>query len=448
MNRSTLLLGSSTLLALGLFAWQGREASDARLEASELRLRLERPTKNRASASEESARRSSADRSTPHGRTASLAGGLPGIMAEPDPLVRILSLLAYVETLSAEEIPEALEEIRRNSPEWDAEAKMLAHILLTRWGQEDPDGAYEFLATMGFKKSGNDPSAVLSSLAAIDPERAAAWVDDPENGVTHMPWLDLVLAGTVAKEWVRQDPAAALAWAESLSGGQKTGALSGLLGVLATSNPREAARIAADLEPGDARKHAIGEIAKNWARRDPEQSLAWASSLEGEDRNRATREALTIYAREDGAKAAAYLDDLGGGGEAAPYLTQVANEWAQQEPAEAATWVTGQEDGDGKNGAMGKVLWNWTKADPEAASDWLATQPAGPAKDSGIGGLAYAAFDFDPQGVMDWALQVQDDNGRHHGLTRGLSEWLKRDEAAATDWAAANGIPLPEEAGK
>ena len=92
---------------------------------------------------------------------------------------------------------------------------------------------------------------------------------------------------------------------------------------------------------------------------------------------------------------------------------------------------------------MSDVMWRWTLTEPVAASTWLRAQPAGPSRDAGIAGLALATFDTDPSASLTWAASISDETKRAESLTKGLAEWMKRDAAAARDFAAKNGIQVP-----
>ena len=96
MNTPAIILGASTLVALGLFAWQGQQTSDAKAEAAALRVRLEQPSKS-SRASDTAAVPKADAMSRGSARSAALSGGLPGILAEPDPLLRIRSPLRLLQ---------------------------------------------------------------------------------------------------------------------------------------------------------------------------------------------------------------------------------------------------------------------------------------------------------------------------------------------------------------
>ena len=371
-----------------------------------------------------------------------MVANLKEILAQPDPMSRMRGMLAYVQNLSPDQLGKALDELRAGAPDWDPEAKFVAHMLLTRWGQEDPDAAFASLNKMDYRKSGGDASSVLSSLAAVDPKRAVEWLNDPDNAMKHRPGMGHILSGTIAKEWARQDPEAAFEWATGLPKEQRVGAYTGVLGTMAASDPVRASTLALELEPGRERGMVVGQVAKAWAKQSPGEALAWAETFEGRERHHVVGQAIEAWTRDAPVEAASYVEQLEvdeSGGQTA----RVAANWAQQSPSEAAEWLSTRPEGKGKEGGMGRVMWQWTTTDPAEASTWLAEQPAGQSRDIGAAALSKAAFDNDPEGAVSWASTIADDKMRSQMINRGLSEWVERDTNAAQAWATANGVEMP-----
>ena len=367
------------------------------------------------------------------------------ILAQSDSMGRIRALLEFADTVPTGDIAAVVEELRNSTPEWDPDAKMLMRVLLTRWARENPDAALASLKTMDIKK-GEEASTLLSGLAAADPQRAAAWLTDPENRLVDFPVMGQILAGSIGKEWVRQDPAAAMAWAANLPDAQRSGALVGVLGTLVGTDPGRAASLATQLDEdaGGARRRVIGDIAQAWAKSSPAEAMVWARSLPGDDGTTAMLKSLESWSRNDPAAAAQHLDQLAAEPYSGEALRLVTESWVRQAPNDAATWLANREEGEAKNTAMGTVMWNWTKQNPEAASTWLADQASGPARDAGVRGLALATFDNDPAAALSWAANISDQKSRAESITVGMTEWLKRDNTAARTWAATHGIPVPE----
>ena len=368
------------------------------------------------------------------------------LLSVEDPADRIAGLLKYAEGLSSSEIPQALEDIRQTSAHWDPEAKMIAHILLTRWAIDDPEAALASIEGIDLGKFGADPISVLSGVASVNPDIAISWLDDPDNKMVKLPFMGQILAGSIAKEWVRSDPDAALAWANALPKSQKAGAYTGVLGSLASTDPRRAASLASNLAPGGSREHVIGEIAQSWAESSPKEALDWAATLEGKERQRALNTSLGELARTDRESAAKFVESMDAD-ERTTYLKSVSSEWASEEPAEAAEWVmdlASESDSDeGVGAALGDVLWKWTREDPEAAGNWLNEQEKGPTLDGAITGLAGAAFEQDPEGSLSWATQISDEGLKGISIAVGLGAWMQRDAEAAKQWAESNNIPIP-----
>lgn len=382
--------------------------------------------------------------STPRPSKASTAS-FEDLLSVEDPANRIAGLLKYAEGLQSSEIPLALEEIRKSSPHWDPEAKMIAHILLTRWAIDDPEGALASLEGIDLGKFGADPVSVLSGVASVDPDIAISWLDNPDNKMVKLPFMGQILAGSIAKEWVRRDSDAALAWANGLPESQKAGAFTGVLGNHASTAPQKAAGLASNLAPGGSREHIIGEIAQSWAKTSPKDALDWAATLEGKERQRALNTSLGELARNDHQSAAEFVENMDLD-ERSTYLKSVSSEWATEEPAEAAEWVmdlaSESESDQGVGAALGDVLWKWTREDPQAAGNWLNEQEKGPTLDGAITGLAGAAFEQDPEASLSWATQISNEGLRGVSITVGLGAWMQRDPEAAKQWAEANEIPL------
>ncbi|MGK0190292.1 MAG: hypothetical protein ACI9R3_006115 [Verrucomicrobiales bacterium] len=366
------------------------------------------------------------------------------ILAQRNPMKRMQALLNYVKNLPVDQIGAALLELRAGAPDWDPEAKFVAHMLLTRWGLEDPTAAFTSVEALGVKRGGGDATSILASLAAVDPKRAIEWLNNPENTLQQMPKMGHILAGTIAKEWVRQDPSAAMEWAKNLPDDQRRGALGGVLESLASTDPGKAAELVMSLDNSRERGDLVGDIAESWGRQTPDSALDWAQTLQGDERARAIEEVLDGWAQTSPADAAAYIDGLPLDARTDRQIAQVAREWGRRNPSDAAAWLGSQEESAGKRDSIGEVMWNWTTTDPEAASTWLSEQPAGQSYDAGAGALAKAAFESDPAAAITWAATIGDDRQRGEMINGGLEWWTERDPAAAQEWAKDNGITLPE----
>jgi hypothetical protein len=443
MSRPFLITSVALLVSLGLNAWQlSQRAGTTGPQDRKPTLADSKGSIRRGTGS------AKADQSGPpadHGETSTgehPPGSLAEILAMRDPMARIDALLAFVKNVPVDQIGGILKELQMGADKWDPGTRLLAHLLLTRWAQEDPDAAFASLENRG-KEGGGDAMSILASLTATDPARAVAWLGDPENPMTQQPFLAHLLARSIGDQWALHDPDAALQWAAGLPDGQRAGAYSGIIGKLAGSDPQRAAALAMELDPSE-RGRLLREIGERWALQSPDQAVAWASSLEGNDRAGALSEALAGWARSAPRDAAAYLDELPEA-ERADHVGSLGRTWAQQAPAEAAAWLGTQAESVGRADAMGHALWNWTNADPEAAAAWVGQLPAGPSYDSGVAGLAKASAQTfnDPETGVAWAATIENEQLRSTMTQHALERWTRQDPEAARAWAVENGVEAP-----
>ncbi|MFT4550087.1 MAG: hypothetical protein ACI9MB_004062 [Verrucomicrobiales bacterium] len=363
------------------------------------------------------------------------------IMTKAGPRDRFQALMSFVEGINTHEIEEALKELRANTTnQFDPEAMFAGHLLLMRWGEEDSEAAFASLEKLGMMERAFGSMSVLAAVAADDPRAAADWLTAPTNLIAAVPRAGDFMATTVSKEWAKNDPDAALAWAKSLPEGKRAGAYNGVLGSLASDDPQRASAMALDLEEGKDRTNLIGNIAESWGKKEPAAALEWVQGLEeGGERDQAMSKTLGGWAQAEPAKAAEYLDQMADE-EKAAHVGAVAGPWARQDPSAAATWLGDQPEGEGKNDGMKQVMWMWTATEPEAASTWIGEQPAGPSRDQGIVSMSNTTYDQDPQMAITWAAEISDDGMRTQQVSRGVNRYMKDEPQAAAEWVGATDV--------
>ena len=368
------------------------------------------------------------------------------ILADPDPLNRVQRLMSYVNGLSPKEMPEALVALQESAPQWDPHMKMAVGLLLTRWATADSDAAFAHVEKMKNKDQARDATfSILRALASQDPQKALEWMSGRGKDMSKNDWMGHALAGTIASEWVRQDPDAALAWANSLPKNQRQGALGGALETIAASDPVEAAKRLLDLDSGEAREKAAGNIANLWAKRAPQEAMEWAMTLEGDDRESAMSRALGGWASVEPEEAASFINEIPAEERTDSQVREVGRRWASQEPSKAAQWLTDQPESRGRTDAVGYAMWHWTNEDPGGAADWILEQPRGDFRDNGIASIAKATFEEDPSSAVTWAATIDNDKQREGSIERGVREWAKQEPEQARNWVQKNSNALSPE---
>ena len=356
---------------------------------------------------------------------------LLAIFANPDPAERLWLLHDYSLQVSTKHISEALELLRSKTPEWDSESKILTHLLLTRWAKADPEAAFGSLDTANFSLERGHSLSILSALAALDPKRTANWLTSPVNTRAYYPIVGHILSGTIAKEWARQDPRAALEWAQTLADQQQAGAYSGVLETIAATDPQKAATLALGLKAGNARNDILAKIAQSWARQSPLKALAWTSTLVSEARGHATSRALESWSKNHPEKAAQYLDENPN----PKYLKIIANQWSKRDPEDTANWIASKPESPQRDSALADTLWHWTTQTPKAATTWIEALPAGNSRDQAIAGLAVAAVEFDPRSALEWSLKITTPSLRNDLSQHTFKAWSRNDPQIAQQWA-------------
>ena len=368
------------------------------------------------------------------------------IMAKAGPRDRFQAMMAFIEGIDSHEIEGALAEIRAGAAnQFDPEAMFASHLLLMRWGEEDPEAAFASLQKIGMMERAFGSMSVLAAVASTDPQAAADWLMAPDNLMAMVPRAGDFMATTVTKEWAKRDPDAALAWAKGLPEGKRAGAYNGVLGSLAADDPQRASQMAMELEAGKDRENLIGNIAESWSKKSPAEAMAWAQGLEaGKERDTAISKSLGGWAQAAPLEAAAFLDQMGEE-EKAAHVGAVAGRGLGRPPREPPLgWRTRRRE-KARTRACARRCGCGAATEPAAASTWLASQPEGPSRDHGIVSLASTTFDEDPASAVTWAAAISDEQMRQEHVNRGVTRWLKDEPEAATQWLQSNDVLSQEE---
>lgn len=325
------------------------------------------------------------------------------------------------------------------------EEAMAWRILWMRWAELEPEAA--LAASLKMDPEGEATAAVILSVTRRNPKLAQALLE-AAHGAGRTSLLDGMqgaqLAGTVAREWWRQDREAALAWVKGLPEGVRDHARGAVVAAAALDDPPAAAVMAAQMPAGHEREVAAARVAEMWATHSPAEAMAWVRTLAAEDRRRAEPQALIAWAAADGEQAAQFVssESMDSAGASPHRLSEdvqrnvaaVAGTWAKREPDKAAEWMAKLPEGPLKSEAMEHVLWHWTEAAPEESSRWLDAQPPGPARDAGMAMLSQHTAATDPAAATAWAAAMTPGLRRDAALQQALAAWLRKDHTAASAW--------------
>ncbi|MDB6079624.1 MAG: hypothetical protein JWO82_3371 [Akkermansiaceae bacterium] len=347
------------------------------------------------------------------------------IFATPGQSARIQALVELYAGMDANQLQAEADKLRL----LPQNQRMMASILLFgRWGEVDPTGALEETKKMGqagmFVKG-----TVLQSWASVDPVNAAKYFSENPREFSRMggPGGGDNGASTIASEWAKLDPEAALSWANTLSNAADKGnALSSVVREIATKDPTKAAEIASGLT-GEDQTRAYESIAQQWGSSDFSAAKAWINSLPADARNQAMASALQSYAATDPVKASQEVASLTGDSKTQA-IENVAQAWARTDPAKAAAWVAEQGAG---TGAMGEVMRSWATQDSSAALTFIQAQPQGELRDQAVGSYVWANNTGDPKASVALAESITNEQSRDRAIMASAGRWMQEDEAAA-----------------
>ena len=353
-------------------------------------------------------------------------------LGEQGQLARMQGLMDLYAAMNSDQLSEAagkLEELPM------AQRIMASMLLFSRWGEIDPQAALAHAATLGPGGFFARPT-ILQSWASTDPANAAKYFSENPGEFAMMGGFGGPGgggeggAGTIAAEWAKLDPTAALAWANSLSGNNQTNALRSIISELAGTDPTKAAQIASTLS-GDEQARAYGDIAEKLATKDFASAEAFINGLPADSRSRALSDALNVLARTDPQAAAAKMASMAEGDDRDRAVSGIAEGWARQDPAAAAAWLS-QQSSEDMDDAVRSVVQSWAGRDSAAALSWIQSQPQGEVRDEAIGTYIWTSRNADPQSTIQLAESISDEGDRNRSVFMATRRWMQQDPAAAT----------------
>jgi len=360
------------------------------------------------------------------------ARSLEEISRMPGQSGRIQAMMDYYAGLS----PDQMEEEARKLEGLPMSERMIASFLLFgRWAESDPMAAMAHSDTMGFAGAFVRPT-ILQSWASVDPENAARYYAENPNQFGGMGGggpMGQSGAASIAGEWARQDPNAALAWANTLQGRDKNQALSAVVREVANTDPAKAAGLAATLD-GDARGDAYRTIAGQWGSTNFSEAEVWIRSLPSDQQDAAMASALAGLSRENPQLAAQKVATMPAGDSRNEAVATLASNWGRQDPAAAVSWLMQQDSDEAKSRAMRDVIPTWTAQNDAAAYAFVNSQPSGQVRDSAASAYVFSNRSNNPGAVMKIAESIEDEGNRMRTVGMAAARWMQQDSAAATTY--------------
>ena len=308
------------------------------------------------------------------------------------------------------------------------------NLLFSRWAENDPKGSWERSQQMGFPEMFMARAGAVSGWAASNPEALAQeYSNDPnEFGMGPGGRGKGDTAAMIAGEWAKQNPEAALKWAQTLDDGEAADAIGGIFNELSQKDPQEALRMAATLDD-NARGDAYESIAASWAISDYAAADQWINSL-GEGQSKARYAAIESLANASPSQAARETAKLPASEERDELVAEVSREWARQDAPSAFEWLTESGSEGAVEEGIGRVVGALAQEDPERVLDYIDSQDAGEIRDNAVQGYVYGNRDAPPAETIRLAETISGEDDRQRAVTRVAYEWAREDPEATLQY--------------
>lgn len=323
--------------------------------------------------------------------------------------------------------------------------RIMASILLFgRWAEVDPSAAMAFSNTMGMTGGFVRPT-ILQSWASVDPANAAKYyaanprefaMMDMMGGGGRGPMQGRGASSIIASEWARQDPAAALDWASSLTSG-KGEAMSAVVTEVAKSDPRKAGAMIANMDQAD-QAGAYKSVAAQYGALDFNEAQNWIRTLPTDQQSAALVSAIGGLSNTDPAAAARQVATMEAGDEKDGLIADIAGDLARNDPQAAADFVKSQDSEEGQRGSMRELLPAMTAKDPAAALAFVNSYQPGPVRDSAAQSYVWSNNTGSPADLMKVAETITDEGDRSRTMGVAAMRWMREDPTAAKAYVAAS----------
>ncbi|MES2661606.1 MAG: hypothetical protein V4689_23510 [Verrucomicrobiota bacterium] len=351
----------------------------------------------------------------------------------PGNSTRIQALLDFYGGLTPEQLAEEatkLEGLPMN------ERIMASILLFGRWAEVDPNAAMSFSNTMGFAGGFVRPT-VLQSWASKDPAGAAKYyAENPREfammgmmGGGRGPMGGQGGAGIIASEWARQDPAAAMAWAASLTT-EKGQAMESVITEVAKTDPSKAADMVKQMDADD-QAGAYRSVAAQYGAKDFTAAQNWINTLPADDQVAALASAIGGLSNTNPAEAAKQIALMEDGDAKDRVIDDVIGDLARQDPQAAAAFLKEQTSEDAQRDGMRELMPTWANQNPAAALAYAESFPQGDVRDSALGGYVWGNNTSPPADLIKVAESIDDEGDRNRTVGVAYMRWMREDADAA-----------------
>ena len=381
------------------------------------------------------------------------AEGLPGELGAMLKRTALMSI-ARDDPLTAISLVEALPAT--------SEREMMLGVIATSYGRADPEAALLWAQSLS-PPSPNAVGNVIAGLARVNPDRAIDLLFETMDVLNQRgpgPWMSLVSNGALDAEhtariadrllatpgraqalqmltqvWAQRQPQEAARWLLARGSAAPRGALGQAAMQLARADPAAAIAYINSVAP-DMRATWISSVADGYAQNDARAAASWIAQYRGEPGYDAAVAAIAARtAPGDPAAAARLFDSLDASEapDAAQTAARITAEWARRDHRAAAGWAAAVADENARTTAVGTAAAQWAARDAPGARGWVLGLPTGAARDSAL----TQVLGTTTAGTIDHVLvdAYSNPEARQRGVSDAARMIASRDTVAARQLA-------------
>jgi hypothetical protein len=371
---------------------------------------------------------------TENGKRAKRPAGLSEIGRLAGSSNRLQALMDFYADLS----PDQLEEEARKLENLPMNERIMASFLLFgRWAEVDASSAMAFSNSMGFGGAFVRPT-ILQSWASVDPANAAKYYAQNPREFAMMGMMGggggrgqmggQGGASIIASEWARQDPTAALAWANSLTT-EKSQAMSAVVGEVAKTDPVKAAGMLQTME-GTDKSSAYRTVAEQYGASNFSEAQSWIRTLPADQQDAALASAIGGLSRNDPQAAAKQVALMSDGEAKDGAISDVVGPLARLNPQAAADFLK-QGSEDAQQNSMRELMPSWVAKDPSSALSYATSLPDGDVRDSALQSYVFANNSAAPADLVQSAESITNERYRSRAIGMTVNRWMREDAPAA-----------------
>ncbi len=304
------------------------------------------------------------------------------------------------------------------------------HRALSALAASDPDAAQEFFASLSAPNDrASAATLIVVAMAKDDPDKALEWARDNATNARHREQLELMIINALAQT----DPERALAEAQNIAGPRTADMVTGVVSVIAQSDPAAAVQYLELINDPQQRKQAQTQLASAWMQKDADGAVNWILGQSEDTVTTLLDNTIWTLVQTNTDAAIRLLPRLSEGSKIG-VRHQIAGHLATQSAADAQNFIrqfAGEKD---YPQLQASVIEGVVQRDPVAARQLANQITDDAARDRAYMSLLTQMSFSDPRGAVALADQITHEAQRLTATAQIAQAWARTDSAAALRW--------------